>query len=636
MRSFDLFEAIGLLVSAGLLSLCLTRLMIKVGPSLGLMDEPDARRVHVTPVPRAGGLAIWVSFLTVAWIGNLVIPDLFEGVLQSRLIAFTWASLLLMVVGVLDDRGGMKALVKLGGQIAAAVIFFILDPSLWEAPFFGIDFPVWLLGLLFTGWCVLLINAFNLIDGLDGLCSGLVMISLFVVASLEFTGGNSSEALIILVMAAAVAGFMRYNLNPARIFLGDAGSMMLGFFLATAATQAGGRRAVIGSIVLPIAIAGVPLLDVLLAVWRRSARNQTSRKQGGEKVGVFSPDKDHLHHRFLALGLSQRKVALILQGVAVSLALLCFIPMILGGRGLVVTLCGIVILGLFGLRHFAKVELLHTGSLLHLAVKRRQGAGATRALYYLYDILVLTLAASAAVVIETNFGMRDDRGVWSLGYLILFVTCEVVILQVVHFYRRVWSRASSREFFIVAMGLTIGGIITSTIYSGQRMDVSWSDFRCGFMASQIAIWLVLIPRALPDAIREFAVDTKHRKLRKAVEGRKHVLVYGAGTVGNLFVNFLKSCAPDEFDEFQISGFLDENRNLKNRSIQGFKIHGDLAELKSLKGKFSVHGIIVTISEISEVELGELVKKAEDHGIVVYRWEANRMPWKVERSTLQPL
>jgi FlaA1/EpsC-like NDP-sugar epimerase len=216
------------------------------------------------------------------------------------------------------------------------------------------------------------------------------------------------------------------------------------------------------------------------------------------------------------------------------------------------------------------------------------------------------------------------------------VTCEVVILQVVHFYRRVWSRASSREFFIVAMGLTIGGIITSTIYSGQRMDVSWSDFRCGFMASQIAIWLVLIPRALPDAIREFAVDTKHRKLRKAVEGRKHVLVYGAGTVGNLFVNFLKSCAPDEFDEFQISGFLDENRNLKNRSIQGFKIHGDLAELKSLKGKFSVHGIIVTISEISEVELGELVKKAEDHGIVVYRWEANRMPWKVERSTLQPL
>lgn len=636
MRSLDFFEAIGLLVSAGLLSLCLTRLMIKVGPSLGLMDEPDARRVHVTPVPRAGGLAIWASFLTVAWIAKLVIPDIFEGVLHGRLIAFTWASLVLMVVGVLDDRGGMKALVKLGGQIAAAVIFFILDPSLWEAPFFGIYFPVWVLGLLFTGWCVLLINAFNLIDGLDGLCSGLVMISLFVVASLEFSGGNPTEALIVLTMAAAVAGFMRYNLNPARIFLGDAGSMMLGFFLATAATQAGGRRAVIGSIILPIAIAGVPLLDVLLAVWRRSARNHTSRKQGGEKVGVFAPDKDHLHHRFLALGLSQRKVALILQGLAVSLALLCFIPMIVGGRGLVVTLCGIVILGLFGLRHFARVELLHTGSLLHLAVKRRQGAGATRAFYYLYDLSALAVAAAAAVVIETNFGMKDDRGVWSLNYLIVFVTCEVVILQVLRFYRRVWSRASSREFFIISMGLTIGGMITSSIYSAQSQDVTWSDFRTGFIASQIAIWLVLIPRALPDAIREFTVDTKHRKLRKAVGGRKQVLVYGAGTVGNLFVDFLKSCSPDEFDEFQISGFLDDNRNLKNRSIQGFKIHGNLEELKSLSERFPVHGIIVTISEISDAGLREILKKVEGHGMVVYRWEANRMPWKVERSTLQPL
>jgi len=599
--------------------MCLTRLMIKVGPSLGLMDTPSARRVHVKAVPRAGGIAIWFSFLIVAWLWKLVIPETFEGFLDGRLRAFTLASWLLMVVGVLDDRGGLKTFVKLAGQVAAAVVFFMLDPSLRDAAFFGINFPVWVLALLFTGWCVLLINAFNLIDGLDGLCSGLVMISLFVVASLEFAEGQSNEAVIILLMAAAVAGFMRYNLHPARIFLGDAGSMMLGFFLATAATQSGGRRAVVGSIVLPIAIAGVPLLDVLLAVWRRSARDQASRKQGGSGVGVFAPDRDHLHHRFLALGLSQRKVSLILQGLAILLAILCFVPMIVGGRGLIVTLCGIVILGLFGLRHFARVEILNTGSLLHLAMKRREGAGAIRALYYVYDLIALTLAALAAVL--------------SLGYLLIFVTCEVVILQALHFYRRIWSRASSREFLTLFVGLMIGGLVTSSIFSAQNQDVTWGDFRCGFIASHIAVWLVLLPRALPDAIREFAVDSRHRKLRKVESGRRQVLVYGAGTVGNLFMNFLKNCSPEEFDEFQIAGFLDDNENFKNRSIQGYKIHGDLKELKVLAEKFPVHGIIVTISEISNAKLRSIAEEVEELGMVVYRWEANSMPKKVDLAAL---
>ena len=617
------------LASVFALSLALTRLMIALGPRLGLMDEPDERRVHETPIPRAGGIDIWLSFFAAAWFLRSVYPEVLVGSQFQRFCVFGVASALLMVVGFIDDKQGMRASLKLGGQIAAALLYFALDPSLREMSIFGYQLPSVLAAIVFTGWCVLLINAFNLIDGLDGLCSGLVVVSLFVIAGLQITNGRVAEALIIFTMVAAVAGFMRFNLNPARIFLGDAGSMMLGFFLATSATQIGGEKAVIGAIMLPIAIAGVPLLDVLLAVWRRSARNHLRKSQGKDrKGGIFSADKEHLHHRFLALGMSQRKVALILQGLAVLLAALCFIPVLIGGRGLVMTLCGFIILGLFGLRHFARVELLQTGSLLHMVVKRRRGSNAVRSLYYLYDLGALAVAGLFAMAIETNFGTRNELEVWSVPYLALFITFEIIVIQALRIYRRVWSRSALREFFIVAIGLTIGALAASSVWSLSKYDVTWADFRCGFIGAQLAIWFVLIPRAFPELIRELALDSKHRKLVKTKNGRKQILVYGAGMMGNLFVEYLKNSDPEEFQEFQISGFLDDNPSLNGRSIQGFKIHGGLDRLEELREIYPLHGILVAISAISEGEMALICKVASDANLKVYRWRAELTPQEI--------
>ena len=632
MSLFYLFVDALFLCEALVLSLILTSQLITLGPKLGLMDEPDERRVHQTPIPRAGGIAIWLSFLAVAWAQKFLHPFPTEVISSSGLLAFTASSSILMIVGFIDDRSGMKALVKLGGQVAAALVYFGLDSSLWGMSIFGYEPPIFIALLLFTAWCVLLINAFNLIDGLDGLCSGLVLVSLFVIAGLEFANSRPGHVMTILTMAAAVAGFMRYNLNPAKIFLGDAGSMMLGFFLATNATQIGGERAVIGSIVLPIAIAGVPLLDVLLAIWRRSARNHLKKKNGEQKVGgIFSADKDHLHHRLLALGLTQRRVAFLLQGLAVLLAALCFVPiMVVGGKGLVIALCGLIILGLFGLRHIARVELLQTGSLMHLTVKRRKGRAAVRMLHYSYDIVALTAAGFLAMVIETNFGSRVDQGVWAANYLILFVTFEVVALQMMRIYRRVWSRSSMREFFMVAIGLTVGAVISSSVWSAIEVtkESSWSDFRCGFIGAQLAIWLVLIPRAFPEVVRELALDSKHRSLAKPEDGRKQILVYGAGTMGNLFIDYLKNCAPEEFQQFQISGFLDENRKLRKRTLQGFKILGGLNHLEELKVRYPIHGILVAISDMPEERMNKVFEAASELDLKVYRWQSDIMPKEI--------
>lgn len=620
-------EAIGLTLAGFFLSLLLTRAMIHLGPRLGLMDQPDERRVHVTPIPRAGGVAIWLSFMITVWLGKHLAPGIFDGQLSRQLAAFTLSTGMLMIVGVIDDRQGIRPLVKLGGQICASLAFFLLNPKT-DGVFMGYHIPYLIEMAFFTGWSVLLINAFNLIDGLDGLCGGLVCISLFVIAGLEIAAGHLSDALVVGIMTVCVAGFMKFNMNPAKIFLGDAGSMMLGFFLASAATQAGGRRAVVGSIVLPIAIAGVPLLDVFLAIWRRSARSTVSHWNGGDRVGVFSPDKDHLHHRFLARGLGQRKVALLMQGLAILLAALAFIPMLMGTRGIMVTVCGLMILGLFGLRHLAQVELKHTGSLVHLAVKRRQGPGRMRTWYFAYDLTALFAAGTAAILIESNFATRDYSVENTMRFVATFVACEMVVLHLLRIYRRVWSRSGMREFCLLALGLMIGGLAATGIFQSAAGEIAWSSLRASIIAIGGATWLLLLPRALPEVLRELAMDSTHRHLTRRKNSGKQVLVYGAGDVGNLFVKYLMTCSPDDFQRFQISGYLDDSDTLKGRTINGFRILGGLDVLPAVCSEYPIHGILIAIQDLPEERLQAVLKAATDLNLAVYSWATDLKPRRI--------
>ncbi|MDB4569073.1 undecaprenyl/decaprenyl-phosphate alpha-N-acetylglucosaminyl 1-phosphate transferase, partial [Akkermansiaceae bacterium] len=220
--------AAAFIAMAFFVSVALTRIFISVGPRLGLMDEPDERRVHVTPIPRAGGLALWVAFLIVLWAADAIFPNLFVGHHTTKNVAWTISSAILILVGFIDDRTGLKPLVKLAGQaIAAAVFYYIYYPEGFSIA--GFETPRVAAWVIFVIWCVGLINAFNLIDGLDGLCGGLVIVSLSMILAIAWSNGNWRDSAFIILMIGAVAGFLIYNFNPARIFLGDAGSMMLGF-----------------------------------------------------------------------------------------------------------------------------------------------------------------------------------------------------------------------------------------------------------------------------------------------------------------------------------------------------------------------------------------------------------------------
>ena len=214
--------------------------MITLGPRFGLMDLPSDRRVHSKATPRAGGIAIWVVFVAAVTIFDFIglfTPESGDG----RVTGFLTASGILLIVGIFDDRGGIPALLKLGGQVLAAVVFWVLSDSNKEV-LAGVSIPQWVDLIVWVAWIVLLINAYNLIDGLDGLCGGLAWISLggiLLAAQALDIGGDRIDQVVI--MMAAIMGFLFYNRSPARLFLGDAGSMILGLFIATVATDLVGK-----------------------------------------------------------------------------------------------------------------------------------------------------------------------------------------------------------------------------------------------------------------------------------------------------------------------------------------------------------------------------------------------------------
>ncbi len=292
----------------------------------GAVAVPRDRDVHVIPTPRLGGVGMYAGIVcAVALAAQL--PALNRGFAYTHdLTAVVTAGLVIVLVGVIDDRWGLDALTKFVGQITAAGVLVVMGVSwyLLYVPFADIGTVVLdplQAGILTVVITVTTINAMNFVDGLDGLAAGLGLIAalailIFSLGLLHDQGGDVSyypAALITTALAGACLGFLPHNFSPARIFMGDSGAMLIGLMLAAAATSASGRPArsaygtadlftLLSPLVLVAAVMFVPLLDMVLAVIRRTRAG----------VGFATPDKMHLHHRLLEMGHSQRRVALLI------------------------------------------------------------------------------------------------------------------------------------------------------------------------------------------------------------------------------------------------------------------------------------------------------------------------------------
>lgn len=326
------------LIGAFVLSLFLTPWVAQLARRIGAIDQPNQRKVHKEPTPRLGGLAVFVAF---------ILTVLLTQPLSRELLGLLVGAGIIAGIGILDDTRGLSARVKLLGQVlaATAVIPFGLQVHFVTDPLHG--------GMLFLGWwgipltifwLVAVTNALNLIDGLDGLASGTAIIAAVTMAVVAWTDGQTASMAVAAILAASTLGFLRYNFHPARVFLGDTGSMLLGFVLAGTAIMGMAKSATAISVLVPIVVLGIPLFDTAFAILRRARSHRP----------IFYPDKGHLHHRLLGIGLSHRSAVLAVYGINLVLGASAVLMTMLS-TDQAVALLAIVATGLIALANRAGV-----------------------------------------------------------------------------------------------------------------------------------------------------------------------------------------------------------------------------------------------------------------------------------------
>jgi len=281
----------------------------------GLLDHPSERKVHAVPVPRLGGVAMAIAFFIAIGLATLASGDLGAvGLLPNRAPSILAGVAVLFVIGVIDDVRGMRALGKLGFQVgAAALAWWIgLRIELLSLPWANVNVTTISLPLTVL-WIVGVINAVNLIDGLDGLASGVGMTVLGAFALLVAPGDPTLP--IIAATAGAAIGFLAYNLHPASIIMGDTGSMFLGFVIAAIGISLTQDGLFPQAPWVPIVALGVPIIDTIWAVVRRTARG----------APFFEADRGHIHHQLLVRGLHQRDAMLLLTAVSAGFAIIAIL-----------------------------------------------------------------------------------------------------------------------------------------------------------------------------------------------------------------------------------------------------------------------------------------------------------------------
>lgn len=351
-------------LKAFLIALVLTPITRDIFRAYNVVDRPGRRKVHAYPIPRVGGIPIAIAYVvSLVWFTDFgsLSPDY-----SSPVWKLVPGVVVIFITGLIDDFFNIRPLVKLGGQIVASLLVFITGVRIETIA--TISVPEWLSLPLTVFWLLLTTNALNLIDGLDGLCSGIGLVATLTLFTGACIQNNIPLAHATFPLAGALLGFLCFNFNPATVFLGDSGALLIGFLVGCFGMIWTSKTVTLLSVAVPLLILSIPLLDVSLAVVRRALKMQP----------IFGADRGHIHHRLLDRGLSPRHAVLVLYVTALTtagLGLLLSHPMMGRYQFLVVIVFSVLVFaGIKQLRYaefnVAK-KMLFGGFQLTLAAKLR-------------------------------------------------------------------------------------------------------------------------------------------------------------------------------------------------------------------------------------------------------------------------
>jgi UDP-GlcNAc:undecaprenyl-phosphate GlcNAc-1-phosphate transferase len=327
---------LGLFIGALLISFILTWFVRDLALGRGWAPPPSSgRHIHEVPLPRLGGIAIYATFVSV--IGILIIAShLFNfslGFSTRTALILVGSSTIVFLLGIYDDARAARPVIKLTIQGLAATLLFFAGFRVFQLPLFGFEHFGWVALPLTILWVLFITNAFNLIDGLDGLAAGSALFSTLTVFIVSLVSQDRLVAAFTIALAGAILGFLRYNFSPATIFLGDSGSLFIGFMLSALALAGSQKTPTVVAVAIPVVSFGLPVLETALSVVRRWLNGQP----------LFRADREHIHHKLLERGLTQRQAVIILYGVSALCGLLSIFLLYPAGSvlGIVLVVLGI-------------------------------------------------------------------------------------------------------------------------------------------------------------------------------------------------------------------------------------------------------------------------------------------------------
>ena len=587
-----------------LLALALTPVVRRLARRFGFVAKPKVDRWHKKPTAMMGGVAIWlavvITYLT-------LVPHTGQG------WAVIGAASFLFLVGLIDDLLHIKPYQKLIGQVIGAAIvvnYGLVLPWTRSLPANMVITIFWLIGIT---------NAVNLLDNMDGLATGIAAIASSFL-TFNFVAGNQPiEAMMMAVFAAALIGFLVYNSNPASIFMGDSGSMFIGFFLASAALVniPGGRsRSFVPVLAVPILVLFIPIFDTTFVTILRKLSGRAA-SQGG---------RDHTSHRLVALGMSERRAVWMLYGLAALSGLLAVMVRsaksdvslaLIASFTLALTLLGVYLAGVKGYDEEAQVrdarEKPLYAFLVDFSYKRR-------IFEVLLDVVLIVLAYWSAYAIK--FEPFSDSPAWKLFLRTLPVLVVVRLAAFLFFgvYRGIWRYTSIDDLMAFAKAVAAGSIVSVVIVLFKFRFEGYS--RAIFVIDALMMLLLLAGSRI--AFRFF------RQVLPAAKGghARRVLIYGAGDAGELL---LRELLNNRDLGYAPVGFMDDDPKKQGKVIHGFRVFGGNGLLKRIVGEQQVEQVLISSPRISEERIAEIWRECEAQNI-----ELKRMSIKIEQITDYPI
>jgi UDP-GlcNAc:undecaprenyl-phosphate GlcNAc-1-phosphate transferase len=592
------FLAVG---ASAVLTLALTPLVRALARRYGMVAKPKTDRWHKKPTAMLGGVGIWLAVVLsyLVFIRPATTQDWghFPG---SFLDVVMGASSFLFLVGLADDFLHTKPYQKLIGQVmgSAFIIYYGLALPWTNYSALNVALTIfWLIGIT---------NAINLLDNMDGLASGIAIIASGFLALSFLATGQLTEALMLATFAGALLGFLVYNSSPASIFMGDCGSMFIGFFLASAAlvNVSGGRsRSLLPVLAVPILVLFIPIFDTTFVTIIRKLSGRAA-SQGG---------RDHTSHRLVALGMSERHAVWMLYGLAALSGVLALLVQevkldvslaAIAGFTILLTLLGVY---LAGVKVYDETEeALAAGEnslyafLIDLSYKRR-------IFEVLLDLILIILAYWAAYAVK--FGALSGSAAWKLFLrtLPVLVFVKMAAFLVMGVYRGIWRYTSLDDLIVFAKAVVLGSVLSViVVLFAFRFE--------GFSRTVFLIDGVLMFMFLAGSRMAFRLFRQMIPVARSGEGRR-VLIYGAGDGGELL---LRELLNNRALKYSPVGFLDDDPAKSGKLIHGLKVYGGNGDLNSVCEQHEVDEVLISSSRMSEERLQKILSFCLTQNILVKR------------------